>query len=136
MKPYEAIVIFKSTTATEKIDAAVAKFEKKIRDSGGTDIATSKWGIKKLAYPIKKAKNDTEGYYVLIDFNGEGNTPNELKASLNITEEVIRYFVVNAKPAAKEAKEENVEIEPSMILPQNMTSRPNDTAGEQGEIPA
>ena len=117
MKPYEAIIIFNPSISEDKIDASIAKFEKKIKDSGGTDITTAKWGTRKLASPIKKAKKASEAYYVMINFNGEGNTPNDLKTLLNVSEEVIRYSVMCAKPAQPEPKEEKVEIASSMIMP-------------------
>ena len=118
MKPYEAIIIFNPAATEDKIGASVAKFEKKIKDSEGTDITVTKWGTRKLASTISRAKKATEGYYVLINFNGEGKTPNELKSLLNVSEEVIRYSVIASRPEqAAEPKEEKVEIEPSMIIP-------------------
>ena len=128
MKPYEAILIFDPRIQEDKVDLSVAKFEKKIKDSGGTDLVTAKWGMKKLATPIKKA---TDGFYVYITFNGEGKTPNELKALLNVSEEVFRYSVMNVKPVRTEPKEEKVEIEPSMILPAEMTA-PSEQADTNG----
>lgn len=119
MKPYEAIIVFNGGVAEDKIDAMTAKFEKKLKDSGSADISISKWGMKKLQYRMKRAKNASDGFYVLINFNGESGSPNDLKSLLNVTEEVIRYSVVCSKPAEKEAKEEKeerVEIEPSMIM--------------------
>lgn len=118
MKPYEAIIIFNSSIPEDKIDASVNKFEKKIKDAGGTDINVAKWGVKKLASPMWKAKKSSEGFYVLINFNGEGKTPNELKSILNVSEEVIRYSVICSRLAEQVEKEEKVEIEPSMIMPQ------------------
>lgn len=126
MKPYEAIIIFNPAVTEDRMDVSISKFEKKIKDSGGTDLITAKWGSKKLASTIKKAKKATEGYYVLINFNGEGRTPNELKSLLNVSEEIIRYSVICSKPAQAEPKEEVVEIEPSMIIP----------SPDHGEIPA
>lgn len=117
MKPYEAIMIFNPSISEDKIDASIAKFEKKIKDSGGTDIITAKWGSRKLASPIKKAKKVTEGYYVMINFNGEGNVPNDLRTLFNVSEDIIRYSVMCAKPAQPEPQEEKVEIAPSMIMP-------------------
>ena len=131
MKPYEAIIIFNPAVTEDRIDASISKFEKKIKDSGGIDTITAKWGTRKLASTIKKAKKATEGYYVLINFSGEGRTPNELKALLNVSEEVIRYSVICARPAQAEPVEEKVEIEPSMIIPEIPS-----TSSEQGEIPA
>jgi small subunit ribosomal protein S6 len=129
LKPYEAIIIFNSVTPEEKIDASIAKFEKKVKDFGGTDVVTAKWGTRKLASPMKKGKKATDGYYVLINFNGEGGTPNELTSLLNVSEEIIRYSVVCARPAEEaEPKEEKVEIAPSMIMPSA-----TDEASQQGE---
>ena len=135
MKPYEAIIIFNPAVTEDRIDASISKFEKKIKDSGGADIITAKWGTRKLASTIKKAKKATEGYYVLINFNGEGRTPNDLKSLLNVSEEIIRYSVICSKPAQAEPKEEKVEIEPSMIIP-SVPSGQGEQASNQGEIPA
>ena len=135
MKPYEAILIFNPAVTEDRIDASIAKLEKKIKDSGGTDIIMAKWGTRKLASTIKKAKKATEGYYVLINFNGEGRTPNDLKSLLNVSEEIIRYSVICSKPAQAEPKEEKVEIEPSMIIPSAPLDQ-NEQASNQGEIPA
>ena len=131
MKPYEAILIFQSGITEEKIDVSVAKFEKKIKESGGTDIVTAKWGVKKFASPLKKA---TEGFYVYITFNGEGKTPNELKALLNVSEEVFRYTVMNVRPVRTEPKEEKVEIEPSMIMPSDNSPSGESATGGQAVI--
>jgi small subunit ribosomal protein S6 len=126
LKPYEAIIIFNPATSEDKIDASVAKFEKKIKDGGGTEIVTAKWGTRKLASPMKKGKKATDGFYILINFNGEGKTPNELKSLLNVSEEIIRYSVVCARPAEEaEPKEEKVEIAPSMIMPSASGETPN-----------
>ncbi len=133
MKPYEAILIFNPGIAEDKIDASISKFEKKIKDSGGTDIVTAKWGTRKFAAPIKKA---SEGFYVLINFNGEGTAPNGLRSLLSVSEEVIRYTVMVAKPAQPEPKEEKVEIEPSMIMPQEPPAGGPAESGRQGEASA
>ncbi len=50
------------------------------------------WGLRKLAYPIMK-KN--EGYYVVIQFQGETTLPKELDRRLKISDNVIRHIIVN-----------------------------------------
>jgi small subunit ribosomal protein S6 len=118
LRPYEAIIVFNGALSDDKIEASIAKFEKKIKESGGSDIATEKWGTKKLSFKMKRSKKATEGAYVMIKFNGEGATPNELKNTLRVTEDVIRFSVISASPAKSEPKEEKVEIEPSMLSSQ------------------
>jgi ribosomal protein S6 len=112
-------MIFNPSITEDKIDSMLGKFEKKVKESGGTDVNIAKWGMRRLASSIKKAKNSQEGFYIMMTFNGEGKTPNELKSLLNVSEEVIRYSIIASSPAAKEAKEtkeERVEIEPSMMI--------------------
>jgi small subunit ribosomal protein S6 len=123
LKPYEAILIFHSSYPEDKIDVSIAKFEKKIKDNGGTDIITAKWGMKRLASAMKKSKKSMDGFYVMINFNGEGKTPNELKSLLNVSEEVIRYSVIASRPEQAEVEEEKVEIDPSLTSPTQTTGQ-------------
>ena len=51
-----------------------------------------KWGNRKLAYEIKK---NTEGYYVLVNFEAEPSFIDELERVLNITTEVLKFIVIN-----------------------------------------
>jgi small subunit ribosomal protein S6 len=115
LKPYEAIIIFSPEWPEEKMSADIQKIEKKIADNGGTEINTAKWGTKKLAFRFKKAKKANDGQFIFITFKGEGKTPAALKTLLNVTESIIRYSVVNTQEEKAEAKEEKVEIEPSML---------------------
>ncbi|MBQ9708306.1 MAG: 30S ribosomal protein S6 [Firmicutes bacterium] len=50
------------------------------------------WGLRKLAYPIMKK---SEGYYVVIQFQGETTLPKELDRRLKISDNVIRHIIVN-----------------------------------------
>ena len=50
------------------------------------------WGNRKLAYEIKK---NTEGYYVLVNFEAEPSFIDELERVLNITTEVLKFIVIN-----------------------------------------
>ena len=62
------------------------------------------WGKRRLAYTIDYK---TEGWYVLVNFNGEGEMPREIERNLGIIDQVIRYQVIrvlekrsNVKPRA------------------------------------
>lgn len=49
------------------------------------------WGNRKLAYEINK---NTEGYYVLVNFEAEPHFIAELERVFNITTEIIKYIVI------------------------------------------
>jgi small subunit ribosomal protein S6 len=49
------------------------------------------WGKRKLAYPIA---HFTEGYYVLGKFEFKPALCKELEASLQISEDILRYLLI------------------------------------------
>lgn len=49
------------------------------------------WGKRKLAYLINK---ESEGYYVLFDFESEAEFPAELDRIYKITEGVMRSMII------------------------------------------
>lgn len=64
---------------------------KKIISSGNGKIAkTDNWGKRKLAYPIKRQEHAVYVFYT-VDMPGEA--VQKVEASLNITDEVIRFLI-------------------------------------------
>ena len=54
MKEYELAVIFVATLEEEKIDQEIAKLTTLLEKEKCEIARIDKWGVKKLAYPIKK----------------------------------------------------------------------------------
>jgi small subunit ribosomal protein S6 len=107
MASYDAIFVLAPGLTEEKIDALLAKFEKKLKDNGGEVEKTEKWGLKKLNYEFKKHKGVKDGFYVLMTFNGGGKAVAALRELMRLQEEVIRQIITLAKeesaPGAEEA---------------------------------
>jgi small subunit ribosomal protein S6 len=80
----------------EKVSQLTTKIEDKIKALGGEIEKTEKWGIKRLASMIKKAKSLTQGVYTMIRFNSPAAVPAEIKAYLKVNESVIRSFLSRA----------------------------------------
>ena len=53
--------------------------------------AVEEWGKRKLAYPINY---ETEGFYVVAQFECDENFPAELDRVINITDGVLRSLIV------------------------------------------
>ena len=106
MNPYELIMVFDTALGEEKINALVAKIEDKIKAGGGAVEKVDRWGTRKLASMMKKAKKLTQGYYVLVNFSSAPSLPAELRAFLKVTESVVRYFLSRASeiPAVSETE--------------------------------
>lgn len=73
-----------------------------ITDNGGKVASEDNWGKKKLAYPIKKQEF---AVYVLLEVSVAPINANKIQGLLNITDEVIRYLMVEKDLKAPEAGE-------------------------------
>ncbi len=87
---YEAMVVFSTKQGEDAIKALVEKFTNIIQENATLE-STDEWGKRVLAYPIN---DETEGYYVLFNFNSVPSFPMELERRLNITDGILRSLVV------------------------------------------
>ena len=98
---YEVLFVVDATLSEEAIKALVEKFTTLIAENG-TISEVNEWGKRRLAYPINDKE---EGYYVLVNFESQGNLPAELERIFGITEGIMRSIVIRHedKKAAAEA---------------------------------
>lgn len=87
---YETIIIFSLQKGEEAVKALAEKFKALIEENG-TIEEIDEWGKRRLAYPIE---DETEGFYVLYNFNSKPDFPAELKRVLGITEGVLRSSII------------------------------------------
>jgi len=91
LNKYESIYIVNPEVDAEGIKGLVEKFNALIESEGGKVTETNEWGMKKLAYPIKKF---TQGYYVLVNFEAKPEFVDELERIYKITDDVIKFITV------------------------------------------
>jgi len=96
LRLYESIFILSPQTSSEKIDEIVEKIEGMIRESDGTVLRTEKWGLKKLAYLVKKFN---EGFYLYFLFEAIPGTAREIESKLKFEESIIRFLSVKVEKA-------------------------------------
>ncbi len=86
---YEFVLVC-SVKVGEKTEELINKF-KELIESHADDLNISKWGKKKLAYPINK---ELEGDYTLFEFSSDSQFPEELDRISKITDGVLRSMIV------------------------------------------
>ncbi|MGE5509467.1 MAG: 30S ribosomal protein S6 [Chitinophagales bacterium] len=91
MHPYELMLVLNPNLEEEALDARIGKVQELISGRGGEIVKTEKWGKRKLAYEIAEF---TEGFYVVMNFQGESAVATELERVLKITDDVIRHLLV------------------------------------------
>lgn len=87
---YETVMIINTQLGEEGVAALVEKF-KNLISSHGTLENVDEWGKRRLAYEIE---DESEGYYVLIEFSSDPNFPAELDRIYKITDGILRSLIV------------------------------------------
>lgn len=91
MNQYELMFILDPILEDDKKEAAIETV-KEIIAADGEVSDVNIWGVKKLAYPIRK-KN--EGYYVVMQFTANPDLPKELDRRLKISDSFMRHLIIN-----------------------------------------
>ena len=104
MNKYELVYIIAPDVDEEGRKALRERVNDLIARDGGEVVKVEDWGKRRLAYTIDYK---TEGWYVLVNFNGDSEMPREIERNLGIIDQVIRYQVIrvlekrsNVKPRA------------------------------------
>lgn len=90
LKKYELVLVFSLLKGEEAVESLKTKFFELIK-ANGTLGEVEEWGKRKLAYPINY---ETEGYYVVAQFESNEDFPAELDRIINITDGVLRSLIV------------------------------------------
>jgi small subunit ribosomal protein S6 len=91
MTDYELVTVISPEVDGERLPEIIEQVGKFITDEGGMVESAEQWGIRKLAYPIKKFM---EANYVLTRFKLEPNLTKKLGAELRASEEILRHLIV------------------------------------------
>ena len=90
MNKYETIFIINPSVEEAGVKELTKKFSDLINSDGKVE-SVEEMGKRKLAYEIKK---NSEGIYVLINFEANPTLIKELERVYRITDEVIKFIVV------------------------------------------
>ena len=94
MNCYEHTLIAKQDLSESQNQKLVDKYENIIKKNVGKVLKTETWGLRTLAYMIKKNK---KGFYFHIKFEGSAKTIEELERAENIDGALLRYLTVKVK---------------------------------------
>ena len=91
LREYELTIIARAELPESEGTKLLAKYEKLMTDDGGEILQKSVWGVKKLAFPMKKV---FRGNYVNYDFIGTSANLAEMERLMRIDDDVLRYMSV------------------------------------------
>lgn len=90
MNKYEVMFIAKPLEEAE-VDLIVELVSNLLTKNGCTIEKVDRWGKRHLAYPVKK---QADGYYVLINFEGEPDVIKEIDRVIKIHDTILKHLIV------------------------------------------
>ena len=94
MANYESVLIARQDLGAAQVNTLVSDLSEVIKKEGGEVVKIDNWGLKNLAYRIKKNR---KGYYVLLNIVAPASAITEYERRIRLNEDVIRYMTVKVE---------------------------------------
>lgn len=88
---YENVFIARQDISGAQVDALADGFAQLIADNGGEVKKREYWGLRNLAYRMRKNR---KGHYVLMNLDAPPAAVAELERTMRINEDVLRYLTI------------------------------------------
>ncbi len=94
MAYYESVFIARQDVSAAQVDTLAEAFTAIVQEQGGKVTKKEYWGLRNLAYRIKKNR---KGHYVLFNLDAPAAAVNELERNMRINEDIIRFLSVRVE---------------------------------------
>ncbi|AOX16220.1 30S ribosomal protein S6 [Kozakia baliensis] len=91
MPLYESVLIARNDVSQAQVESIVEQIETLLTQDGGSIEKREFWGLRSLAYRIKKNR---KGHYVLLGLNARPDQIRELERQLSLNEDVLRVLTL------------------------------------------
>lgn len=97
---YELTYIIRPDVPTTQVDAVANKVADLVKKHKGKIVKTEQWGLRTLAYPIKKHR---KGYYTMLGLSLNGaEAVNDIEYQLKLADDVVRFMTIAVEDISKE----------------------------------
>jgi small subunit ribosomal protein S6 len=110
MQLYECVFIIRQDLSNAQVENITNEFCAIITDNKGSVVKQEYWGLKTMAYNIKKNR---KGHYTMLNFEADTDTVAEFDRRLGLHEDILRSLILAI---------EAVDPEPSIMM-QNKSER-------------
>lgn len=90
MREYEGILIFDPKLTEEERNSLEERIKRMIEEGKGEVGGITRWGRRRLEYPVKKRK---EGFYILLNFKLENKALEDIVRSFRLTDSILKYLI-------------------------------------------
>ena len=139
MALYEHIFLARQDVTQQQVEALTEQIKSKIAALGGAVTKVEPWGVKSLAFRIKKNR---KAHFTLLNIAAPSEAVVEIERLLSINEDVIRYLTIRVDehetgPSAMLRKRDDGDREERGRGPRGDRGERGDRSdrGERGERP-
>jgi len=100
MTKYETAILFDPDLPEDRRSEFLTKIEGIVSSFGGEILKRDDWGIRKLAYQIRKTHN---AYYTFLVYSGERGVVEEVERNIKIFDGVMRHMTSRVDFELKQA---------------------------------
>lgn len=117
MPLYEHVFLARQDVSNQQVEALTKEFSDVITEGGGKITKSEYWGLKGLAFKIKKSR---KAHYSLLNIDSPPAAVAEMERRMGLSTDIIRFMTV---------KVEEHETEPSI----QMRKQDRDERGDRGD---
>lgn len=104
MPLYEHVFLARQDVTPQQVEALVEQYKGVIEANGGSVPKTETWGLKSLAYRIRKNR---KAHFTLFNIEAPAAAVAEMERQMRINEDILRFMTVRV---------EALETEPSAMM--------------------
>ena len=124
MPLYECVLIARNDVTQQQVEQLADTIATQLEGDGGAVQKREYWGLRSLAYRIKKNR---KGHYMLLGLDTKPATLTEMERLLSLNEDVLRFLTIRV---------DEIEEGPSAILARKGEERSERGGGFRGPRPA
>ena len=91
MPLYEHVFLARQDVSAQQVEELTAQIKGVLEQMGGKVTKTEQWGVKSLAYRLRKNR---KAHYVLLNVDAPSAALNEVERQERLNEDVLRYITI------------------------------------------
>lgn len=91
MSYYESVFIARQDISSTQVEQLIEQFAEIVATGGGEVKKREYWGLRSLAYRIKKNR---KGHYVLFNLDAPASAVTEMERLMRLNEDILRYLTI------------------------------------------
>lgn len=115
MTLYEATFVVRQDLTVSDVEKVTENYINLIKNNGGAILKREYWGLRNLAYIIKKNR---KGHYVMLGVQSDHETMKEMERLIGLSDDIIRNLILEV---------DEIDENPSPMM------NANDNDGEEGK---